>query len=95
MLNQWQLIVFTFNGSDTSLYLNGTLVASSFFNYSWSARTRKNCYIGKSNWAKNEFSWSYLDELRFYNKSLTQEEILQLMIQNETSKNLKIKGRSN
>jgi hypothetical protein len=32
-------------------------------------------------------SWSFIDELRFYNKSLSQSEILDLMNQNEYSGN--------
>jgi len=88
-LNQWQFLTVTFNGTRSKMYLNGTYVGETLthsntrpFNI-W----RNNCYIGKSNWAQDEYSNSYLDDLRFYNKSLTQEEILELMnyIRNETS----------
>ena len=75
-LNQWQLLAYSFNGSTSSIYLNGTLTGQSFQSYSMPALNRTNCYIGKSNWASNGYSDSYLDDLRFYNKSLTQEEII-------------------
>jgi hypothetical protein len=88
-LNRWQFLTATFNGTIARIYLNGTLVAESNtqnhtrpFN-----KARSNCYIGKSNWATDGYSCSYLDDLRFYNKSLTQEEIIELMnyFRNETS----------
>jgi hypothetical protein len=89
-LNQWQFLTATFNGTNASVYLNGTLVdESNTQNYTrpfsiW----RSNCFIGKSNWASDGYSHSYLDDLRFHNKSLTKEEILELMNynQNKTSK---------
>jgi len=48
--------------------------------------TRSSCFIGKSNWDFHGFSSSYLDDLRFYNRSLTQIEIQQLM--NQVCKNV-------
>jgi hypothetical protein len=88
--NQWQFFVTTFNGTIARIYLNGTLVADSntqnhtrLFNI-W----RNSCYIGKSNWAHDGNSSSYLDDLRFYNKSLTQEEILELMNYSKSKINL-------
>ena len=85
-LNEWQFIVATFNGTNARLYLNGTLTADLNQNYNLPTLSRKYCFIGKSNWAINGYSSSYLDDLRFYNKSLSQEEILELVNhQNETS----------
>jgi hypothetical protein len=87
--NQWQFLTATNNGTNARIYLNGTLVAeSNTQNYTRPFNlSRSNCYIGKSNWAHDGYSHSYLDDLRFYNKSLTQEEINELMHyhQNETS----------
>jgi len=45
--------------------------------------------IGKSNWLTDGYSSLYLDDLRFFNKSLNQEEIIQLMKQNGTCEFLK------
>ncbi len=83
--NQWQFLTATFNGTMARVYLNGTLVGESNtqsyiqpFNL-W----RNSCYIGKSNWAPDGYSHSYLDDLRLYNKSLTHEEILESMNYNQ------------
>jgi hypothetical protein len=79
--NQWQFLTATFNQKNATVYLNGTCVAktnaSSFTQQINLSRSR--CFIGKSNWASNGYSFSYLDDLRFYNRSLTQEEIVELM----------------
>jgi hypothetical protein len=81
----WQLLTATFNGSLESLYINGTLTCSQSFNYVLTKITRFYNYIGKSFYSSHGFSWSFIDDLRFYNKSLTKSEILELMNQNETS----------
>ncbi len=90
ILNQWQFLTGTFNGTNARVYLNGTLVAETNsqsytrpFNLS-----RSNCYIGRSAWSGDGYSSSYLDVLRFYNKSLTHEEILELMNYNKSKINL-------
>ena len=85
-LNQWQLITATFNSTDFCLYLNGTLTADLSKILTPTKIVRSNCYIGKSNWPDG-YSSSYLDDLRFYNKSLTQKEILDLMPSIYTSEN--------
>ncbi len=87
-LNQWQFLTATNNGTIARVYLNGTLVGeSNIQSYIQSINlSRSKCYIGKSN-SVDGYSSSYVDDLRFYNKSLTQEEILELINynQNETS----------
>ena len=86
-LNEWQFIVATFNGTNARLYLNGILTAeSNQTTYSLPVINRTKCFIGKSNWHTDGYSWSYLDDLRYYNKTLSPDEILESMNQNETSK---------
>ncbi len=89
-LNQWQFLASTFNGTNARVYLNGTLVGeSNTQNYTQPFNIwRNSCYIGKSNWNGDGYSHSYLDDLRFYNKSLTQEEILESMHYNKSKINL-------
>jgi hypothetical protein len=88
-LNQWHFLTATFNGTNARIYLNGTLVAElNTQNYTRPfSLFRSSCYIGKSAWNADGYSNSHLDDLRFYNKGLTQEEIIELMNfhQNETS----------
>ena len=80
-LNEWQLLTATYDGHSLRIYLNGLLTAISNYTYDLSTmpKHRTNCYIGQSNWVPccaDGYSNSYLDDLRFYNKSLTQEEII-------------------
>ena len=77
-LSQWQFLTATFNGSTSTFYINGVSKGSVPAVYILPTITRTNNYIGKSNW-NDGYSSSYLDDLRFYNKSLTQTEIIQLM----------------
>jgi hypothetical protein len=88
LLGQWQFLVATFNGTNARVYLNGGLKADKY-NESSKFQTnisRSMCYIGKSNTYPIGYSWSYIDELRLYNKSLTQEDIYDLMNQTSMSK---------
>jgi len=82
-----QLLTAAFNGSLQSFYINGTLVCNKSINYSLPKIARSYNYIGKSYNPLHEYSWSFIDDLRFYNKSLSQSEILELMNQNETLSN--------
>jgi len=83
-LNQWQFFAVTFDGTNAKMYLNGQQVDASSQSYNLRVVPRSNCYIGKSAWSSNGYSNSYLDDLAFFNKSLTQNVIIQLM--NVTSK---------
>jgi hypothetical protein len=85
LIDKWQFLTATFNSTDSLIYLNGTLKANFSHGYlNLTSIQRPNCFIGKSNWVADGYSNSIIDELRFYNKSLTQKEIIQLMNQNET-----------
>ena len=86
IMNQWQFLVATFDGSISRVYLNGQLTGSVSITYAMKTLTRSSCLIGKSNFAGDGFSSSFLDDLRFYNKSLNQIEIQQLM--NQVCKNI-------
>jgi hypothetical protein len=82
--NEWQLLTLTFNGTYLKMYKNGKIIMNTSASSNSNGINRTKCFIGKSNWASNGFSKSYLDDLRFYSKSLTHEEILQLMNTNNT-----------
>ena len=88
-LNQWQILVATFNGNNARIYINGTLTSDTFRSYNLTKIQRTNCFIGKSNWIADQYSWSYIDDLRFYNKSLTQTEIIDLINQKLAGNNFK------
>jgi hypothetical protein len=83
--NEWQHLASTFDGYTLSIYINGTLAANQTFTsfIPMSKLNRTLNYVGKMNWAGDIYSYSYIDELRFYNKSLTQSQILELMLTND------------
>ncbi len=83
-LNQWQFLAITFNGTHLFIYLDGKLTSEAEFSYTMPILTRSKCYFGRSNWDIDGYSSSYLDDIRFYNKSLTQYEIIQVMNDNST-----------
>jgi hypothetical protein len=83
--NQWQFLTFTFDGIRGNVYLNGNLVGNkTITQYTMSAISRTNCYFGRSAWPTDGYTSSYLDDIRFYNVSLTQSEVIQSMNQNFT-----------
>jgi hypothetical protein len=87
--NQWQFLVATFDGSLLTLYIDSQVIVQSEPSHSSFSHdvVRERNFIGKSNCVENGdgYSYSYIDDLRFYNKSLSQSEIQELMNQKETS----------
>lgn len=83
-MNEWQFLAVSFDGLNLYMYLNDILVLNMSLSFSLPTLSRNSCFIGKSNWLQNGFSHSFFDNLRFYNKSLTQVELLEVMKQNET-----------
>lgn len=85
-LNSWQFLAATFIGSNIFIYIDGIQVGSGSIAYHiLPSKIRTSNYIGKSNWAGDGFSSSYIDDLRFYSISLTQSQINALMNQTDTS----------
>jgi hypothetical protein len=85
---KWQFLTVTFNKSLESIYLNGTLTCQKIISsYILPKITRLYNYFGKSHNPSHGYSRSFIDDLRFYNKSLNQCEIFELMDRNETSGN--------
>ena len=89
-LYEWYFLTFTFDGIHARIFVNGKLTAELEYSFRMQTLKRIYCYIGKSNWPEDGYSHSFLDDLKFSNKSLTNEEILSIMNQsgNETEKNL-------
>ena len=80
-MNQWQLLVATFNGTNVLIYLNETLLADMTASFSVPNVNRSQLFVGYSMWKDGE-SFSLIDDLRFYKKALTRMEIINLMNQN-------------
>ena len=86
VLNKWHMLTATFDGTHASIYINGVFQESSSFVHSLTTLIRTKNYIGKSDFTSIGYSSSLLDDLRFYNKSLTQGEITELMNLNNSKK---------
>jgi hypothetical protein len=69
-LNQWNHIAMVYNGASMNLYLNGTLVANKAYTSGLSASS-SNVVIGYA----GDLYHGLIDEIRIYNKSLSQSEI--------------------
>jgi hypothetical protein len=83
----WYFLAATFDGINSRIYMNGTLTKSDALSSSFSMPiiTRTNCFFGKSpNTPPDGVSFSYIDSIRFYNISLTQSQIIELMNQIDT-----------
>ena len=78
VLNEWIHLAVTFDGSKASFYYNGIFSGSSP-QYQPRNVIRSTNYIGKSNWPQDELANAVFDELRIYNRVLTQNEINSLM----------------
>jgi len=78
--NKWQHLAATFNGTTMSIYIDRILTGIKSFAYQMPKIIRTKNYIGKSwNSLSDGSSWSYLDDLKFYNKSLSNKEIISLV----------------
>lgn len=77
-LNQWQMFTATCqpDGSVT-MYVDGQPVNTGA-TFAPRPVTRVNNYIGRSNWAGDEFYQGRLDDVRIYTYPLTQQEVLAL-----------------
>ncbi len=83
-LGKWQFLVATFNRTLLNIYKDGIpIYSNNSLTYSNSTVYRNNCYVGKSNWPTEGYSYSYLDDLRIYNTSLSRDEIIQIMNENK------------
>ncbi|MGB4843867.1 MAG: LamG domain-containing protein [Ferruginibacter sp.] len=73
-LNQWYHVVLTFDGKNSSLYVNCVLQAKTAFNAGFT--NQYDLFIGHLN--SNQFPYwlnGDLDEIRIYNRALNSEEI--------------------
>ena len=84
-MSTWQMLTATFDGLTMKIYINGILrgIYSSVMTMPTILRTKN--YIGQSSTPGNGYSFSYLDDLRFYNKCLSQAEIINLINDNGPS----------
>ena len=77
-LNTWQFLAATYDGLTMRIYIDGVASGTYPYTYTMPSMTRSACFVGKNPWNQGSSS-SYLDDLRFYNKSLSLCEINDLM----------------
>lgn len=79
VLNQWYFVVGTYNQNFIKLYINGTLVNQRAVNKQLSINNPGDLTIGRMNSPAYPY-WvnGTIDEVRIYNRSLTDNEIKQL-----------------
>jgi hypothetical protein len=78
----WQHLAFTISGSGNKVYINGTIVSEGDYpGPSWEGVENMSIMSGAPNFAHwdHNSDLSQLDELRIFNKALTQEEIQQII----------------
>lgn len=86
-LNQWALLVYTFNSGTGKIYLNGTQIASGTQTAPQNV-LRTLCYLGRSNWAGDAYANASLDEFRIYNRVITTTEMNSLLLEQPDAMNL-------
>ena len=77
-LNKWQFLAVTLNGTQCSIYLDGVLTKTGNA-VSPSYVTRSFNYIGRSNWPSYAGTTAAIDDLKFFNRALTQSELMLVM----------------
>ena len=73
----WNHVVYTYTSDTLRIYVNGTEVSKQFKNWDWnnSIPTSGNLYIGANGPNNNSFLGS-IDDVRLYNRALTQQKFL-------------------
>lgn len=74
-LNTWTHVAAVLNGTTGKIYINGVEKGSGTFTLTPANVTRTLNYIGKSNWAGNDYANAQFDEIRLWNTARTQLQI--------------------
>jgi hypothetical protein len=76
-LGAWTHLASVFDGSRVLIYLNGTLVLNQLVNVFPRNIVRQKCFVGKSNSFTDQDANAYFDEIKIYNRNLSNQEIAQ------------------
>jgi len=79
VIKNWYHIAVTYNGT-YSIYINGIFQNQILSQLPPLNVIRTQNYFGKSNWAGNPLANAILDEIKIYNRSLENDEIIDLML---------------
>ncbi len=84
-LNQWYFIAVSWDGNTAKIFVNNTLISTHSFNVQMKSDTHP-LEIGRDTGGLIEYYQGVMDEIRIYNRSLSEEEIQELY--NETGGSL-------
>lgn len=74
-INKWDHIAVTLNGNFSKIYLNGVLDNSIANMHIPKNLIRNNAYMGRSNWGGDSLVYGDFDEIKIYNRCLSDKEI--------------------
>ena len=83
-LGKWSNLVASLNGSNARMYIDSLMVAEGLIFRPLNV-TRSSNYVGKSNWLVNENLYADLDDLRIYNRALSDSEVVDLFTMSPSS----------
>jgi beta-glucanase (GH16 family) len=74
-LNRWQFFAATVSAAGAvTLYKNGQVIGTGTSTWPWGV-TRTQNYLGRSNWAADEYYQGAMDEIRVFDYALTSQEV--------------------
>lgn len=79
-LNQWAHLALTFSSGIGSIYINGSRVAQGNMAAPQNVLRTLN-YIGRSQWVVDAYADATFDDFRIYNRALTTNELMSLVLQ--------------
>ncbi len=85
--NTWQLLTYTLTGNAARVYMNGTQIAAGTHTTPQNV-LRTMCYIGRSQWAGDAYANAAFDDFRIYNRAISQQEMISLMMEQPDAMNL-------
>jgi hypothetical protein len=85
-LNRWYFVVVTFDRGNVTFYLNGSNDGSGYSGFPYTGDCDCDLEIGAESYAPERFWNGTIDDVRIYNRALTDDEIKQLYYEGLTNK---------
>lgn len=82
--SSWYHMAMSVNTTTASLYLNGILAASVTLSLPILVESTSRNYFGKGNWNIDDYADADFDEIKFFGKALTQQQIIYDYLTNST-----------
>ncbi|WP_461083190.1 LamG-like jellyroll fold domain-containing protein [Spirosoma flavus] len=82
-VNTWKQVVFTKSGQQIRSYVDGVLSSTGVYTGNYTP-SPESLYIGSGPWRSDEFFRGKLDDIRIYNRALSETEVTQLYTSEST-----------